>query len=168
MNQILSHILAFAAYVFLQVTLQEELVLFRVAIPFFFIIFLFTLPFSIPQPVTYLIAFGMGLTIDMFSDHAASGVHAFSALLAIAARGRLAEIISTTNFRNLTDISFKNQTPAWYASYLLPLIFIHHFSYFFLEAFTFQYFFFTLLKIFCSTIYTFLIGYALCYLFYSR
>jgi hypothetical protein len=167
-NQIVGNIIAFLVYVFLQVTLQEELILFRVAIPYVFIIFLFTLPFSIPKPLVYLIAFFMGLTVDVFTEHTASGLHAFSAVLAVSFRGKLAEFISTANFRNLTDISFKNQPPGWYASYLLPLIFIHHFSYFLLDDFTFQYFFFTLLKIFCSTIYTFLIGYALCYLFYSR
>ena len=168
MGRIIWNIIAFVLYLFLQVTLQEEMVLFQVATPFFFIIFLFTLPFNTPLPVLYLIAFGMGLTVDVFSWQTTNGIHAFSALMAISLRGRLAELISTTNFRNLSEISFQNQSVTWYVSYLLPLIFIHHFFYFFLEAFTFQYFFFTLVKILSSTIYTFVIGYALCYLFYSK
>lgn len=162
------YIIAFFLYVFFQVALLNDLTLFRVATPFVFLVFVFMLPFTLPVPVVYLITFVTGFCIDIFSDHIASGLHTFSSLLAVSVRGRVATMISTSNYRSLDEISFSMQNQGWFVWYLLPLIFIHHFAYFMLEAFTFQHFFYTMLKVFSSTIYTFLISYILCYLFYNK
>ncbi|MEZ4772878.1 MAG: hypothetical protein R3D00_06825 [Bacteroidia bacterium] len=164
----LRYIVAFFIYVFFQVAMLNDLTLFHVATPFVYLLFLLTLPFNLPVPVLYIIAFITGFAIDAFSDHAATGLHIFASLMAVAARGRIATFVSTTNYRSIDEISFRNQTPVWFVWYLLPLIFLHHFTYFLLEAFSFQFFLLTLLKSISSTLYTFFISYILCYLFYQK
>lgn len=168
MNSLLKYILAGLGYLFFQVVLLNHMDILGVAIPFVFILFLFTLPFDTPQPVLYLTAFFMGLSVDILSETYATGLHTFSSLLAMGFRNRWVEIVSSSNFRNLGEISLANQSPLWYVSFLLPLIFIHHLAYFYLEAFTLAHFFFTLLKVVSSTLYTFFISFILCYIFYNR
>ncbi len=136
------------------------------AVPFVFILFLFSLPFRTPISLVYMLAFGCGLLVDIFSDDAATGLHAFSLLFAVSFRPFFARLVSSTNFRNLEEISFNNQSSLWYLLYLLPLIFIHHFAYFFMEGLGFDNFFYKLLQIFSSAAYTLVISYILCLLFY--
>ncbi|MEZ4826839.1 MAG: hypothetical protein R3C61_11205 [Bacteroidia bacterium] len=164
----LRYIAAFLLYVFFQVTVLNDLTLFHVATPWVYLLFLLTLPFSLPIPVLYIIAFLTGLSVDIFSDHAATGLHAFSSLMAVAARGRVALFISTTNYRSPDEITLRNQTGVWFVWYLLPLIILHHLTYFLLEAFSFQFFWLSLLKTLTSALYTFFISYILCYLFYQK
>ena len=116
----------------------------------------------------YILAFGMGLAIDAFSDSYATGLHAFSTLFAIAARSRVLQLLGASGARGMDEFVFENQSLIWYVAYILPIIFIHHFAYFFLETFTFDHFFYTLLKVLSNTVYTFLVCYLLCVIFYRR
>ncbi|MEL6673858.1 MAG: hypothetical protein AAFR61_16760 [Bacteroidota bacterium] len=168
MNDILKYLLAFGLYLFFQVSLFNGLVLFNMAVPFIFILFALSLPFQTPTALMYGLAFGCGLLVDMLSDDAATGLHAFSLLLAVSQRPFFARLVSSTNFRSLEEMSFKNQSAIWYILYLAPLIFIHHFAYFFLESLSFQNFFYKLLQVFTSSIYTLVISYILCLLFYRN
>jgi len=161
-------ILAFFLYLTFQVLLLNELVLWNVATPFVFILFLFMLPLSISTSATYLLAFTMGLIVDFTTDNYLSGFHAFSCLLAVATRRYILQLTLPSSFREANEVIWADQNNVWYVLYLLPLIFIHHTAYFFLEAFSLRHFFDTLFKIICSTLYTFTICYALCIVFYRR
>jgi hypothetical protein len=155
-------------YLFFQFFLFNQLTLFRVAVPFVFLLFLFTLPFTLPTPALYLIAFMTGLVMDLFGETETVGLHAFSCLLAISLRGTVAELVTSSSYRGRAEISFRNQPLIWYVSILAPLILVHHLFYFFLEAFTFSGFFFTLLKVIASGLYTFAFCFIFSYLFYMR
>ena len=168
MNEIIKYSLSFMICLMFQVFLFNYLTLFHTATPFIFLMFLFMLPLNVPLPVMYLIAFATGLSVDLFSDGYANGLHAFSALLATGARLPVARLVASSNIRSASEISLKNQSMVWYASFLFPLILIHHTAYFLLEAFTFEYFFYTLLKIIGSAVYTFLLCYAICFIFYRK
>lgn len=168
MSEIIKYGLAVLVYLFFQVFLFNDLVLFHVATPFVFLLFLFTLPIHTPVPLQYVIAFATGMLVDMLGTPQAIGLHAFACVLAIGGRSQLLSIIGTSQSRNAQDLDLRSQNSTWYISFLLPLIFIHHLAYFFLEDFTFQYFFHTLLKVISSTIYTFIICYLLTHLFYKK
>ncbi|MEM7369096.1 MAG: hypothetical protein AAF587_10895 [Bacteroidota bacterium] len=168
MSEILKYGVAFLIYLFFQVFLFTDLVLFQLATPFIFLLFLFMLPVDTPIPLQYVIAFVLGLLVDVLTTPQAIGLHAFSCLLAVGARSRLLPIIGTSQMRHVQELDLKSQNSTWYITFLLPLIFIHHLAYFFLEDFTFQYFFHTLLKVISSTIYTFIICYLLTHLFYKK
>jgi hypothetical protein len=168
MSEILRYILAFVMYLLLQIFLFNHLTLFQVATPFVFVLFLFTLPLDLNRTALYLLSFAVGLAVDVFSEGGATGLHAFACTLAVAARPLVLNITSSSNVRSSSDITIRNQNTIWLSSLLLPLIFIHHLAYFYLEAMSFQYFFYTLLKVVSSTAYTFAIAILLAYLFYKR
>ncbi|TAE53017.1 MAG: hypothetical protein EAZ89_07800 [Bacteroidetes bacterium] len=167
MNDLLRYTGSFLLYLFFQVFLFNYLSLLQIAVPFVFILFLITLPFNLPTVATLALAFFTGLLVDIHSD-GGTGLHAFSCVAMMAVRGGLTDLISSSNYRNRAEITFSVQSPIWLVSLLLPLIFIHHSLYFFLEAFSLKDFFFTLLQVITSTLYTFFFSYILCYLFYKR
>lgn len=168
MFSIIRLILAFFAYLLLQIMLFNELTLFNFVTPFVYLLFLFMLPLSIPTTIVYLLAFGMGLMVDMISETYMDGIHAFSALLSVACRRYILNITLPASFRESNEVAWHNQSHVWYAVYLLPLIFIHHLAYYFLEAFSFAHFFRSFFQVISGTIYTFAVCYALCIIFYKR
>ena len=116
----------------------------------------------------YLLAFFTGLTIDLFSENAFSGIHAFSTLFMTGIRERWVTLTTSGNFRTVEEISLYNQSYRWYALFLLPLIFIHHTAFFLLENFSFINFGYCVAKIIASTLYTFIISYMITLIFYKR
>lgn len=168
MNDLLKYGLSLLLYVFFQIFLFNELEIFNLAVPHVFLLFLLMLPLNIARPSLYLIAFGIGFLVDILSDGAVTGLHAFSCVLVMGIREVVARILSASNFRNLEDLDFKVQNGLWYLGYLLPLIFIHQIAIHFLEALSFQNFFYKLLQISVGTTFTFLICYILVILFYKR
>lgn len=137
-------------------------------VPFAFLIFIFMLPPSWPVPVLYLVSFFTGLLMDVFSEDIAVGLHAASSLLAISLRSRILQLTGISNIRSQEDISLDKQSLLWYAFFLFPLIFAHHLAYYFLEAFSFSYFFYTFFKAILGSIYTFILLYIICITFYRR
>jgi hypothetical protein len=110
----------------------------------------------------------MGLMVDWLTDSYISGFHAFSALLAVASRRYILQLTLPSSFREANEVAWADQTNMWFALYIGPLILIHHTAYFFLEAFTLHGFFGTLLKIIASSLYTFVVCFALTIVFYKR
>ena len=97
------------------------------------------------------------------------GIHTFSTLLAAGLRRPVMLLSATGNLSKIGDeFSLYKQDFLWYAFYLLPLIFVHSLSYFFLEAYSFRYVGWTLLKILSSTLITFVFCYLICILIYKR
>ncbi len=168
MNQIFRLVVSGLVYLILQVMLFNNLTLFERATPFVFVLFLFLLPFSIPAGWLYLIAFGVGLAVDLSTEIMPSGLHAFSAVLAMGLRNRMAMLAGAASFRSVEEIDPANQTMSWFAVFLFPLILVHHLAFFFLEAFTFEVFWLTLFKAVLSSVYTFLISIVLCFVLYKR
>jgi hypothetical protein len=168
MSEILRTLFAFVLYLVFQVFLFDYLLLFQVAKPFVFLLFLLTLPFSYPTPLLMLLAFVTGLSVDLLSEQSATGLNSFACVAMMAARGRLADLVSSSSFRTRGEIQLRNQSTLWLASYLGPLILFHHLLYFYLEAFSFLNFFFTLGQALLSAAYTLSISFILAYLLYKR
>lgn len=168
MRSIFLQILGFILLLFLQIFLFNHLVIFRLAIPFVFLLFLFMLPLKTSKSVLYPLAFFMGLMVDIFSDHAATGLHAFSALIAVSIRIGLASLLSASNFRGVEEIEIREQSSIWLAIYLGLLFFVHHFFYFLLEDFSLSRFVHILGKTIFSTIYSLLISFLIVFVFYKK
>ncbi len=169
-NELPKHIAISLSLMILQVIIFNYLDLFNVASPFIFLAFIFMLPINLPNSVYYVICFVCGLIIDIFSSPVTLGIHASSTLLAGSLRKPILFLISNTSSfsRALDEISLSRQDYLWYVLYLLPLIFIHHLAYFILESYPIKYFGWTILKIFSSTIYTFVFTYLISLVFYKR
>ncbi len=167
-NDILKYGVAWLLMVFFQVFLFNYLTLFQVAIPFVFILHLFLLPVGLPKYFLYPLAFLTGLLVDVFSENMATGLHAFSTLLAVGARDYWLNYIRPTNLRNASDIDLRGQGIIWLISYLFPLILVHHLAYFLLEAMSFSNFLLTIGKVLASSLYSFVLMILITYVFYKR
>lgn len=164
-SDVMKNIGRFLVLLFLQVLIVKNINLGRYFIFFPYILFILLLPFNTPKPLVLLLSFAMGVLIDVFYN--TQGMHASACVMMGFARGGVLKLLSP---REGYDESLKPTVAqmgmAWYLSYALMLIFTHHFLLFYLEAFTFQEFFRTLLRVICSSISTFAFVYMLQFLFY--
>ncbi len=160
------HIFLFLLYSFFQITLLNHMVLWDIATPFVFLLFLLMLPLTVSRPVLFTVTFFAGLIIDIFSQ--TYGLHTFGALLVIGLREYWIAVITSASFRSVEEIPLDKQSLIWYTTYLFPLIFVHHTAFFFLEAMQLENFLYTLLKIVGSSIYTFCFCFLICAIFYKK
>jgi hypothetical protein len=70
-------------------------------------------------------------------------------------------------YENLAIPTLKGTGLDWFSTYAFPLVLIHSFTLFFIEAGGFHMFFFTLTKVIATTLLTFVIILITQYLFYS-
>ncbi len=154
-------------FLFFQIYLMNHLIIYDIAVPFVFFLFLFMLPASIPSPVEYVVGFFMGLIIDISGD--TLGANASAVLFALAVKRQIVgTVTATVGFRDSGEINLSNQNFVWYVTYLISLIFAHHLVYFLLESFSLVNIGYTLLKIVLSTLYSFIINYVVCITFYKK
>lgn len=163
----LKYFLVFLLFVVLQKFMLEILVIGNIAIAFPFLLFLLMLPLNWPKPTLYLIAFAVGLIIDILSDNYTNGLHAASCLLMMAVREFWLQVITSSSRRSRDDSELDQQPFTWYLIYLSPLIFIHHLAYFSLSDFTFSTMIMGLPQILLSSIYTFIVSLILLIVFYK-
>ncbi len=164
---VILQIVSFFIYLLYQVLILQNVVLFHTAFCFLYIAYLLVLPVE-TNPLTLMgIGFIMGLSVDMFYD--SLGLHAFACVLIMYIRNYW--------LNNLTPQGGydSNDTPSlalnglqWFMVYATPMVFIHHSVLFFAEAGGFGMFWFTLWKIFTSTLFTLLVILIAQFLFPSR
>jgi len=170
MNNLVRHSFILLILITLQVIIFNHITLFNLATPFVFLVAILMFPVNFPIIAYYITAFLTGLIIDWLSAPLTIGIHAFATLL-IASIRRYIILLTTTSssfLRSLDEVSLGKQDYVWYVLYLLPLIFVHHLAYFFLESYPIKYIGWTILKIFTSTVYTFVVSYMICILFYKE
>lgn len=171
MNQALRLIMLGLLMVLMQVFLANQMVLYDVATPYIFLLFLFFFPIDSPKAVQYLVGFGVGLIVDWLSLQGPLGLHAFCATLMMGIRLPVLGLIGSSTgvaSRGTTDIRLENQQRLWYATFFLPLIFVYVFCYIFLEAMAFTPFWQLIWKVVTTTVYTLSLCLILTYLFFQR
>ena len=142
------------------------MVLFDKAFCFVYIGFLLLLPFEAGSIFLLFMGFLMGLFIDIFYD--SLGIHMAASVLVMYIRPFWINLITPRGGYEVgMEPSLKLMKFEWFATYALPLIFIHHFALFYLEAGLFSMFFFTFVKVITSVLFTFTTFVLLQYLFYS-
>ena len=146
----------FIAYVGVQVVLLKNLVVFDSAFCLVYIGFLLFMPIDIGRPLLMLIGFFLGLSVDIFYD--SLGVHAASAVLIGFIRPTWIDVLTPQGGYDASIApGFQRMGFGWYFAYTGLLLFIHHLTIFYIEAGGFHLFFFTLVKVIFSTLFTFLI-----------
>jgi hypothetical protein len=153
MNRFLIHFGRIFLLLLIQILIADHVHLLGFINPYIYLFALLLLPFEMPRPAQYLIAFCCGLIIDTFSM--TLGVHASASLLVIFLRPYWVSIL---NERKKSD-KIERPIPCekkfkWLLSYTLVLVFIHHFTIILLEAFTFRHFLYSLLISIANTIFT--------------
>jgi rod shape-determining protein MreD len=118
--------------------------------PYVYVLFVLLLPLDVAGWVLLLSSFGMGLTIDLFSD--TQGMHAAATvLLAFARPGVIRMISGRSDYDPGTVPMISNMGTQWVVLYSLLMVFVHHSFLFFLEIFRFSEFFITLGRVALST-----------------
>ena len=103
-------------------------------------IFVLLLPIKTPRMLVVLLAFSLGLGVDIFYD--SLGVHAAATTLLGYVRPLLFKILEPFHGYDVEDSpTLKTFGASWFVPYLAMGLFIHLFAYFSIEAFTFVYIF---------------------------
>jgi hypothetical protein len=156
--------ISFFFYLFFQVMILKNAVLFHTAFCFLYIAYLLLLPVETNSLFLMLVAFIMGFFIDMFYD--SLGLHALSCVLIMYLRNFwLARLTPQGGYDNGAIPGIAASGLQWFLTYAIPLVFVHHAVLFFTEVGGFQYFGFTLWKVLCSTVYTTIVILIVQYLF---
>jgi len=147
------HIVLFFVYVTVQVVLLKNLVLFDSAFCFLYEAFVLLLPFELSAVAMVFIGFFIGFSIDIFYN--SMGLHAFATVLISYLRNKWMSVITPQGGYDTGDSPTMSANGVqWFLVYSIPLVFIHHLVLFFAEAFGFEMFWFTMLKIIGSLFFT--------------
>jgi hypothetical protein len=150
-NSILKNIIRFTGFVFIQVLILNNINFLGYINPYLYVLFILLYPFNGNQSFFLILAFLLGLSIDLFED--SGGVHAAACVVIAFIRPNL--------LRFSFGISYDHQnlrlstTPfGARLSYIFISILIHHFILFFLEMFSLSHILIVLKKTLFSGIFS--------------
>ncbi len=147
---------AIVLYLFLQVFVVRNLVFFEVGFCFLYISVILFLPNTVPVSGVLIIAFVVGLVIDIFSNTA--GLHASACVLIAFLRSYILKILfPTRGLETELVISLEGLGTERFIRYIVIMTFTHHLYLFFIEAGTIQFFLNTSLKVVSSVLFTSLV-----------
>lgn len=153
MNEIVRNIIRFIVLLLAQGLVINNINLGAYFNPYIYILFILALPFETPKWSLIPIAFGYGLLMDSFTN--TLGLHAASCVLLAYVRPRILRLISPRDgYEFGLTPSVQAMGLNWFLYYAGLLILVHHTFFFSLEAFRFDEFFFTIIRIIASSILT--------------
>ncbi len=159
--------IAFFIYVLVQVVLLQNVILFDTAFCFLYIAFLLLLPVDMGKLGLMALGFVTGFIVDIFYD--SLGIHAAASVAIMYLRNYWLNLITPQGgYDSGTSPTIDQNGWQWFVGYILPLVFIHHLILFFIEAYGFGLFGFTLLKAIMSTLFTTMVIIIVQYVFYKR
>jgi hypothetical protein len=111
------------------------------------------LPFEVPNVLLFLLAFILGLTVDMFYN--TPGLHAASCVLLAFARVLFISItVQKDGFDNEPEPTLSLMGFRWFFTYAVVLTLLHHFFLFNLEVFRLSEIQYTLSRVVLSAAFT--------------
>jgi rod shape-determining protein MreD len=152
-NPLFKNIARFVLLVLLQVFIFNNMNLSGYLNPYAYVLFVLILPVHINRSLLLILAFLMGLTIDIFGN--TLGLHAAATvLLAFLRPGVINLFFSNVEFNSEDEPSISTIGVMGFFRYALLLIFAHHLALFYLEVFTFSSFLSTLYRAISNTLLT--------------
>ena len=152
MERILTRIAWFVGLVLVQVLLLNNIFLFGLATPFVYVYFLLALDKDTDRIALMIMAFALGLAVDVFSN--TPGVNAGASVLVAFLRPSLLRLFSPRD-------EYENFEPGIYTlgiwafvRYAFVVTLLHHTALYLLEAFSFAHIEYLSLRILCSTLLT--------------
>lgn len=162
---VVAQVFYFIVYITLQMLILRNIVLFDVAFCYIYVAFLLMLPFDTNKILVLFYGLITGMILDIFYD--SLGIHTAASVLIMYLRTIWINLITPRGGYEL-DMrpTLKSMGFEWFTTYTLPLILLHHFALFYIEAGGFSLFFFTFSKVISSTVFTFITIVIIQYLFY--
>ncbi len=152
MEKTLTRIAWFVGLVLVQVLLFNKIYLFGLATPFVYVYFILALDKDVDKNKLMLLAFVLGLVVDVFCN--TQGVNAGASVLLAFSREHLLRLFMPRE-------EFENFEPGiesmgiWpFLRYAFLAVMLHHSALFLLEAFSFAHIGYLLLRILCSALLT--------------
>ena len=155
MPTVLQNIFRFILLVLFQVLVLNNIQFLGYINPYIYILFILALPVQTPRWFLLLLAFVLGLTIDIFSN--TIGMHAFATVFVAFYRDGIVKLFTNIEEGNNPTPSFHTFGVSAYVKYVIVLVLIHHSALFILEAFSFTHFWIMLAKILLSSLVTVLL-----------
>lgn len=148
----IKYFLMFIVLVAVQVLFLNQIQFSGYINPYIYILFIMLLPVNSPRYAVLLLAFFIGLVVDIFSN--SLGIHTFASVFIAYLRPGIIRVI-TNREEELSDYPGLAQTGlAWFLSYTAIMVFIHHTVLFYIEVFTFDNFFSTLYRVLLSSVFS--------------
>jgi rod shape-determining protein MreD len=156
-NELIKNTGRFVLLILLQGLILNDVSLWQgMAIPYLYVLFLLMLPLETPRWAELLIGLACGLGVDMFTN--TIGMHTSACVFLAYIRPLfLKGIAPRDGYEFGVKASISDLGVVWYAKYAFVLIFLHHFWLLFLEVYSLTGLFNTLLRVFLSTCFTFLL-----------
>ena len=152
-NSVLRFCLIFILLVLAQILLFNNIQLSGYVNPYVYVMFILLLPAEIPAALMICLSFVIGIVIDFYSGSA--GMHAFASTFAGFVRPFVLMSISPREGYNPgAQPSMTNYGFRWFLLYAAIIVFIHHTTLFFVEAFRFIDFFRTFLRVILSSVFS--------------
>lgn len=134
--KLFKYISLFVLLVLLQALIFNNVFFLGYMNPYVYVIFLLYLPVSIPRSYILLIAFALGLSIDIFEN--SGGIHASASLTLALFRLGILRSVSQRLGDDFENLRVKDLGLVGMILYSSLSIFIHHFVLFLLESFRFS------------------------------
>ena len=148
----IKYFLMFIVLVAVQVLFLNQIQFSGFINPYIYILFIMLLPLNSPRYAVLLLAFAIGLAVDVFSN--SLGMHTAAAVFIAYLRPIIIRAI-TNREEELSDYPSLAKTGfAWFTTYTTIMVVIHHVVLFYIEVFSFQNFFSTLYRVFLSSIFS--------------
>lgn len=150
------YVISFFLFLIFQVMLFKKLVMFNTAFCFVYIAFILLLPTETNPLLLMMAGFGLGLLVDVFYDH--QGMHAAATVAVAFLRNYWLGVITPQGGYDVgATPTIGANGLAWFLSYSVPLVLLHHLILFFVEAGGFGLTGLTLAKSFTSVLFTLVI-----------
>jgi rod shape-determining protein MreD len=144
------NIIRFVVLVLVQILILNNVQISGYIIPNFYILFILLLPFETPKWMLLLLAFTLGISVDLFTQ--TPGMHAAATVFMAFLRPGVLEMSAprdgyeSGSFPRIYYFGFQ-----WFLRYAAILILAHHLVLFYIEVFRFAEFFSTLLRVLLSS-----------------
>ena len=152
LREAIQYSLMILLYLFLQIFFMRNIVMFNYAFCFIYIAGVLLLPADVDRMYLLLIAFGIGFTVDVFSN--TFGMHASASVMIAYLRPFLIHYQMKSRGAERAEVGLRAQGLGAFLAYILPLILLHHAMLFFMEMNHFGMILYTLIRIGASTLFT--------------
>ena len=164
-SEIIRHIMRFILLVGVQGLILKNVEPGPFINPFLYILFLLQLPFETPPWLVLIISFVLGFFVDIF--YGTIGMHMAACTFIGFIRPRVLKFMSPRDgYEFGAQPTIQDMGRAWFLTYALIIILIHHFLLFYLEMFSFRDFFSTFFRVIVSSAATLLLVIVTQFLFY--
>lgn len=155
MPTVIQNIFSFILLVLFQVLVLNNIQFLGYINPYLYILFIISLPVRTPRWFSLILAFTIGLSIDVFSN--TLGMHAFAAVFIAFLRNGIINLFTSLEEGNNPTPSFHTFGVSAYIKYIVLMVIIYHAVLFSLESFSFYNTWIILTKVLLSSLVTILL-----------